>query len=368
MIRKFSIVISFYKQFKYIKSTLDGIFNQSYNNYEVLIRDDFSEDNSADVISSYVNSNNKIDKIKHIEFGEKNVGFVKSINKLLRYCTGDFIIIHGGDDISNLDRLERSLYIFDKYNVDVLGSDAILIDENSNVFHNTSLPKSPFKTYRYGKYIEKDKIILLQNNKLHNIPGIVFGGYGNCYSNKIFEKINYSIPETMAGEDYYLCFIGNLLNGSAFSIEPMLKRRYGNSNISLGDFNKSDISKNIIPNKEKINNIFYKQKLFQININEERLSFLKNNDVNIFIDKDKLMNILKANIKIYEIFANIFDSKSNFFKHIKLFIQFLLIRGSSVKYRIYTFLVFLFPRVYKLWYTRKYIQSLKRRFITGNKS
>ena len=59
-----SIVIPVYNASKYIKYTIESINRQTYKNYEAIFIDDFSTDDSLEIIKEYQKSNNRIKIIK----------------------------------------------------------------------------------------------------------------------------------------------------------------------------------------------------------------------------------------------------------------------------------------------------------------
>ena len=50
---KFSIIIPVYNVEKYLKKCLDGVFNQTYKDYEVIVVNDGTKDNSMDIVKDY---------------------------------------------------------------------------------------------------------------------------------------------------------------------------------------------------------------------------------------------------------------------------------------------------------------------------
>ncbi len=87
----FSIVISVFNKEQYIKNTVESVLNQTYKNFEIIIVDDGSTDNSVNVIKSI---NNK--RIKLII--TKNRGASNARNTGINSATSDFIALLDGDD------------------------------------------------------------------------------------------------------------------------------------------------------------------------------------------------------------------------------------------------------------------------------
>lgn len=92
---KISIVIPSYNKFKYIKKTLDSIFDQKYENLEVIIQDGGSNDGSLEIIKDYLNKYPKIIKFE----SKKDNGQLDAINKGLKKSTGDIVAYINADDV-----------------------------------------------------------------------------------------------------------------------------------------------------------------------------------------------------------------------------------------------------------------------------
>ncbi len=101
---KFSIIIPTYNVDKYISKTLESILLQKYNNYEIIIVDDGSTDNTRQIINSI-----KDKRIKLI--CQKNSGVSKARNEGIKNSKGDYIIFVDGDDYLENYTLE---YIFNE--------------------------------------------------------------------------------------------------------------------------------------------------------------------------------------------------------------------------------------------------------------
>jgi len=107
-----SIIIPIYNSENYIKDTLDSIKRQSYQNYEVIIIDDGSTDNSYSICEKFKGSSkNKITLIH-----TANSGVSKARNLGLKYATGKYICFVDSDDILEENYLKNMLFN-DNYNM-----------------------------------------------------------------------------------------------------------------------------------------------------------------------------------------------------------------------------------------------------------
>ena len=98
-----SVIVPNYNHENYLLQRLESIFNQTYSNFEVIILDDKSTDNSKEIISQYSEHN----KVSHCLFNETNSGSTfKQWNKGIGLAKGDFIWIAETDDFCETNFLE----------------------------------------------------------------------------------------------------------------------------------------------------------------------------------------------------------------------------------------------------------------------
>ena len=99
-----SVIIPNYNHAPFLKERIDSVINQHYDNFEVIILDDCSKDNSREVIEQYRNH----PKVKHIVYNEANSGstFIQW-HKGFRLAEGEYIWIAESDDVADLDFLAK---------------------------------------------------------------------------------------------------------------------------------------------------------------------------------------------------------------------------------------------------------------------
>ena len=96
-----SIVLCTYNGEKYLDEQLNSILNQSYVNFEIIISDDASTDNTLMVLEKY-----KSDTRIKIFQNTVNLGYIKNFEIALRHVTGDFVAFSDQDDIWLPNKLE----------------------------------------------------------------------------------------------------------------------------------------------------------------------------------------------------------------------------------------------------------------------
>lgn len=92
---KISIITVTYNSEKTLKDTLDSVLKQTYTNYEHIIVDGLSKDNTIQIIKEYEPKYNG--KLKYIS--EKDSGLYDAMNKGIKMATGNIIGILNSDDI-----------------------------------------------------------------------------------------------------------------------------------------------------------------------------------------------------------------------------------------------------------------------------
>jgi len=99
---KFSILIPAYNGAKVIGDTLLSLLSQSFQNFEIIIQDDASSDDTIKVIESFNEPRIKVFR------NERNLGYSKNLDSLRKYASGDIIFLMGQDDILGAGALEET--------------------------------------------------------------------------------------------------------------------------------------------------------------------------------------------------------------------------------------------------------------------
>lgn len=120
-----SIILPVYNAKAYIEETIQSILRQTYKEFELIIIDDGSKDNSFSICQKYAMKDTRISVIK-----KKNGGTCQSRNEGLKYAKGEYIAFCDHDDIYEAELLEKSVEIAYKYNADVVkfGCDEIYLN------------------------------------------------------------------------------------------------------------------------------------------------------------------------------------------------------------------------------------------------
>ena len=118
---------------KYLKKSIGSIENQTYKNWELIIIDDKSSDQSTSIIKSFKNK-----KIKYF-FLKKKLGRTKALNFGLKKCKGKYIAILDADDVAYSTRLkDQIIYLKKNEEISLLGSWGLKIDQKDKLLQKIS--------------------------------------------------------------------------------------------------------------------------------------------------------------------------------------------------------------------------------------
>lgn len=148
-----SVLMSVYNASKWLPQSIESILCQSFSNFEFIIIDDGSTDDSLKVIEGYSLRDKRI-KVFH----KKNTGLTDSLNFGLSKSKGKYVARIDADDFSEIDRLEKQYAFMEKHKDTVLiGTCFYEIDGRDNIVKNHRLPKIHKKLLknleRYGKFM-----------------------------------------------------------------------------------------------------------------------------------------------------------------------------------------------------------------------
>ncbi len=128
MMPKVSICIPTFNYAHYLPETIDSILAQSYSDFELIIVDDCSTDNTAELMPQYAQRDPRIRFYRN----ERNLGMVENWNRCLDLARGEYVKIMGADDILEPACIEKSIQVLSENpGVAVVSSARLLIDGQS---------------------------------------------------------------------------------------------------------------------------------------------------------------------------------------------------------------------------------------------
>lgn len=269
-----SVLVTAYNVEDYIYECLQSILNQSYSNFEVIIINDGSTDNTKKVISKFLEVD---DRFKSIDTANK--GVARARNLALDTAIGDYIIFIDGDDFVETEYFENMLTS--------IGENDILICSYKKLNIDNS--------YSPGR-----EVVGIDQGSVIRAINMEPNPWGKIYKKEVFKNIRY--PEGLVFEDFAVfyeifkdkkiglirnkCYIYRLRIGSimrSFNSNTIYDKK-----IILKNIEKNIISKSIC-NKEKnaafIDCYIYHMVFVTLNI-------ISNESSNIYDD----IKLLKKNI------------------------------------------------------------------------
>lgn len=132
-----SVVLPVYNGEKYLAEAIESILNQTYKNFEFIIVDDGSKDNSLEIIKKYEKQDNRI-----VVISRENRGLIATLNEGIEKSNGKFIARMDQDDISIKKRIELQHKFLLANDLDICGGDFITIDENDKIKRKNIVPKT----------------------------------------------------------------------------------------------------------------------------------------------------------------------------------------------------------------------------------
>lgn len=122
-----SVVMPNYNGARFIKQAIDSVLQQTYTNFELIIVDDCSNDDSFEIAKSYEKKDNRVKVIKN----KRNSGVAITRNNGIKLCKGEYIALIDNDDFWLLNKLEEQVEIAKK-GIDIVYCSYSFCDENNN--------------------------------------------------------------------------------------------------------------------------------------------------------------------------------------------------------------------------------------------
>jgi glycosyltransferase involved in cell wall biosynthesis len=133
MSKQIDVLLATYNGEKYLKEQLDSILASSYSNIRLIISDDCSRDDTAQILKEYAKNDSRIE----LYFQEQNLGVVKNIEFLLGKVKNDIYMLADQDDFWKPEKIEKSLEFLESKNLDLVFGDLEVVDENLNTINNS---------------------------------------------------------------------------------------------------------------------------------------------------------------------------------------------------------------------------------------
>jgi len=231
-----SIILPTYNRAYILSRSIDSVLNQTYDNFELIIVDDGSTDNTQEIVNSFDDI-----RIRYLQ-NEENKGVSSALNIGIRFSSGDFISFQGSDDIWKPNKLYKELEKFKTAN-----------NEVGIVYSRVCQIKSNKK-----KYVP-DSNVVKKEGSIHQ--DLLKGNFVNglsCIRRECFEKVGLFDENLHSLEDWELYlriskyFLFNYVN------ETLVIASLGDDNLSVDPKTYINSAKLIL---KKHNNDFIKDRI-----------------------------------------------------------------------------------------------------------
>lgn len=184
-----SIICLCYNHQKFVKKSLESALFQQYPNFEILIIDDASTDQSVQEIENFLQevsayrsaAQDRLQGLARIDFwkNQENQGNCRSFNQVLQEAKGKYIIDLATDDILLDDRLSKQVQLFESLDdsYGVIFSNALEIDEKGHAIHyhyplqGTPPPSGNVYTHILQKYFICTATMMIRKSVLQELDG-----------------------------------------------------------------------------------------------------------------------------------------------------------------------------------------------------
>lgn len=170
----FSVILPTYNQANLLKRCLKSIFNQTYKKFEIIIIDNFSKDNTYEIIKKFDKR-----KIKYKKISNRGI-IAKSRNEAIKLSKGNWISFIDSDDTWNKNKLFNIVKKIKKNNFDLICHDEWVVkNQKVKIWSNGPYKKNFYKfMLKYGnllstsattvkkEFLKKNKIIFDENRNL----------------------------------------------------------------------------------------------------------------------------------------------------------------------------------------------------------
>lgn len=191
---RFSIISPVYNTQEYLKKFLDSVVGQSFSDFELIIVDDGSTDNSVDICCEYMQKDERIKLLK-----QKNQGAGPARNYGVSVAKGEYILFFDSDDWLSDTTLERLNDCILKHPVDLLlfGAEEVCFDEKE--IERKRVPLVPAELNLKSSTECKEVFCDLIFSSIINVP------WNKVFNREIVDKYNIHFADTRRAQDAFFC-------------------------------------------------------------------------------------------------------------------------------------------------------------------
>lgn len=214
-----SIALATYNGANYVREQIDSILCQTVQDFEIVVSDDKSTDDTLAILTSYALSDSRF----HIYENANNLGFKKNFEVVLSKCSGDFVALCDQDDIWLPNHLEILLNEM-KNDTQIVCGKPIFVDENneelSNMFDYLLMYCHPISNEDTARHIFLGRS--------------TYQGASMLIRRSFFEKA-LPIPDGANYHDSWFALLACFMDGFVFVDKPTMRYRRFSDSVTFGD-------------------------------------------------------------------------------------------------------------------------------------
>ena len=222
-----SVIIPVYNTGIYLENCLESVVNQSLKDIEIVCVDDYSSDNSVQILEEYKNKDNRFVIVKH----DENYGLLRTRGDGVKISSGKYIIFLDSDDSIKLDACEELFVLMEKTGCDIIQFGTNIVPQDGT---------DPSLVSHYIHFLKPHKKMII-GDKIFEYQ---FGGMANWHIwNKVYKaeicKKSYEIAKDdymIVSDDLYISFYLTYLAKKMKGVS----KKYYNYHIGRGYINSNN--------------------------------------------------------------------------------------------------------------------------------
>ena len=225
-----SIAMATYNGATYIREQIDSILSQTLQDFELIICDDCSTDDTVDIINKYALEDSRIQLYKNKE----NLGFKKNFEKAIGLCHGEYIALCDQDDVWMPNHLETLLSIIGNKmiacgNADLIGSEGKRL--------GLTLKEMEAFDYEYSEDVQKAYSLVYFRSPYQGASMLI---------KRDFFKIALPIPEELKYHDSWFSVLSCFYGGMSYTDNVVNKYRMHGGNATGMRVKRKSKSKTLV--------------------------------------------------------------------------------------------------------------------------
>jgi len=307
------ILLATYNGSKYVEEQLNSILNQTWDDFNLIISDDCSTDETRSILAEYDGQSNVT-----IYYQKSNLGYKKNFEFLTSKITSEYCMFSDQDDVWESNKIEEMMKVMMSGKYSLVYCDLKIVDQNLNEIHPSMI-----------RFMNKLQQCNFNDFRSITIDNVVSG----CALLTKKEIIDKAVPFANSPfvHDWWLAVIATQV-GSIFYLDKALVKYRQHVNNVIGIKSQQ---------KEKFSFFDYRNQLIEFKVNQ-------------FKECNKRRDVFTEEYKVIidtalEYFANINTRKYNAIQKIKMFNTIYI--GLPFAAKIKKILLFHYPRLAKVFYT-----------------